>query len=237
MKITLVIPAHNEELVITNTVRRSFEILEPRLAPHDWQLVVAENASTDRTADLVTSLCAHYPRLRLHRLSTPGKGLAIRRAWEAHPADVYAFMDADLAADLEDVPRVITVALNGSVAIASRHHPNSRVSRSLVRRLTSVGYNLLAQRLLPVRVSDLQCGLKAIPHYAAAQVLPTLQQDGFVFDTELLLACHKAGHAITELPIHWTEAPNVRRRSKIGLYHTSRRMFLDLLSLRNRYTA
>lgn len=234
MKILIVIPTYNEELVIEKNLRAAAHAFERLLGGHDWELVVADNGSSDRTVEIVRDLSADRPRLSLLSVGKKGKGLAIREAWRSRDADLYAFMDADLATDLRDVPALIEAAARSGVAAGSRFHQKSAVVRSFSRRIVSRGYRLAARLLVPVKTQDLQCGFKAIRRDAADAILPHLTHDGFFFDTEILAHAERLGYVVTDVPIRWEEGRDARRKTSVKIFATAWDNFKHLWILRKK---
>jgi len=234
MKVLMVIPAYNEELVIEKSLRLTVEAFDGLLSGHDWTVLVADNGSDDRTREIVRGVADVCPRVGLLSLGRKGKGLAIREAWGSEDADVYAFMDADLATDLRDVPALVDGAARSGIAAGSRVHGKSVVVRSRARRIVSLGYRLAARVLVPVSVRDLQCGFKAVRRDAAQALLPLLTHDGFFFDTELLAHAERQGFVISEVPVRWEEGRDARRKTSVKIFATAWDNFKHLWILRRR---
>lgn len=237
MKILMVIPAYNEELVIEKSLRLAIGAFDGLLSGHDWAVLVADNGSSDRTREIVRGVAGECPRVGLLRISRKGKGLAIREAWNSGDADVYAFMDADLATDLRDVPALIEGAARSGIAVGSRTHGRSVVVRSLPRRIVSLGYRLAARAFVPVSVRDLQCGFKAVRRDAVHALLPLLTHDGFFFDTELLAHAERNGFVVSEIPIRWEEGRDARRKTSVKIFATAWDNFRHLWILRRKLRA
>ena len=84
------------------------------------------------------------------------------------------------------------------------------VTRSLHREFISRAYNLLLHAVLHTHFRDAQCGFKAIRAEVAREVLPAVRDQGWFFDTELLVVAQRAGLRIHELPVEWIEDPDSR---------------------------
>ncbi len=218
MKVVIAIPVLNEEQVLPSTAERLREFAGSRLSGRDVTIVIADNGSTDRTGEIAEELARRYPEFRHLRLAERGKGLAIRAAWNAYPADVSVFMDADLATDLEALPGLIdAAAASGGLAVGSRFHRDSKVRRSPLRRLASFGYMVFQRLLLGSRVADLPCGFKAASAAVVARILPAVKDNGWFFDSELVVRAERAGFQVTEVPVVWREDPSSGRRSKVSV--------------------
>ncbi|MEK9131252.1 MAG: glycosyltransferase [Patescibacteria group bacterium] len=234
MKIVMVIPTLNEEQIIERTLQETLRVFAESLQDYDWKVVVADNGSTDTTVAVVQTLMATEPRLGLWTTTKKGKGKAVRGAWADHQAEVYAFMDADLSADLNDVPVLLEALTDADVAVGSRFHPASNRARSLRGEIVSRGYRTLRRLFVDLPVSDSQCGFKALRREAWERIKEDLIVDSWFFDTELLAFAHRAGLTIQEVPIRWTETRYPERQSKINVWASAKDSFKHLLDLRRR---
>jgi hypothetical protein len=121
-------------------------------------------------------------------------------------------MDVDLSTDLRARLPLIAGLVSGhsDVAIGTRLAPGSRIVRSRKRELISRAYNRLLRVFLRARFSDAQCGFKAIRADAARRLLPQVADDGWFFDTELLIGAQRQGMRIHEVAVDWVEDPDSR---------------------------
>jgi glycosyltransferase involved in cell wall biosynthesis len=237
-RILITIPTWNEAAVI----ERNLETLSAavsRLFPLDECLIeVADNGSTDETRAIVKKMEERNRIIRLFELNERGKGIAIRRSWERHVADedVLVFMDADLAADLEALPRLITPIIQGNADLVcgSRFLPGSRLRRAWHRELASRAYRLLQRTTLHLPVRDAQCGFKAMSARAAQDVLPFCRENGWMFDTELIALSAKKGLRIAEIPVDWIEHRTPGRRSALNLFRHGWGFVTGILRIRQR---
>ena len=119
MKILIVLPTYNEELVIEKNLRSLFALL-PSLIPNDeWRVVIADNGSSDRTGQIVASLASTFPQLSLWTTPKKGRGNALREVWMHHDAEVYLYMDADLATDLQEIPHLLAATAEAQIVVGS----------------------------------------------------------------------------------------------------------------------
>lgn len=232
MNVMVVIPTYNEELVIGQNLKLAVTAFDGLLSGHDWSILVADNGSVDRTPEIVTDVARACPRVSLFEVGRKGKGLAIRSAWQSRDADVYAFMDADLATDLGDVPALMDGAVRTGLCVGSRFHRDSVVSRSALRHVVSHAYRLIARAVVRIDAQDLQCGFKAVRKDVADAVLPRLVHDGFFFDTEMLGHAQSLGFPIAEVPVRWEEGRDERRKTSVKIGATAWDNFQNLLVLR-----
>jgi glycosyltransferase involved in cell wall biosynthesis len=205
----VVIPVFNEEAVLAESVERLVRHLGQTCSQR-YEIVIANNGSTDRTLEIARALAEKYRDVRVLHLEEKGRGRALKTAWLESAADVLAYMDADLSSDIGEFPALIEPLANGrhDVAIGSRLLNSKLTTRCFKRELASRVYNLLHRTLLHTAFRDAQCGFKAITRKAAQGLLPSVQDTNWFFDTELLVLAQRRGYRIFELPVRWVENRN-----------------------------
>ena len=211
--VDVVVPVYNEE----SALARSVGILGDYLKKHitcRWQIVIADNGSTDGTLAIAKELAGKYPFVRCVQLELKGRGRALRKAWLESEADVVSYMDVDLSTNLDAFPELIgSLDAGNDIAIGSRLMPGSRViGRSLKREITSRSYNLLIKALFAPGIRDAQCGFKAVKREVARDIVPFIKDQAWFFDTELLLLARRRGYRIKEVPVEWADDPDTRVR-------------------------
>jgi glycosyltransferase involved in cell wall biosynthesis len=209
----IAIPVYNEERDLEASVRAVHAHVRRQL-PWATRITIVDNASEDRTPAIGARVARELEGVRFMRLDQKGRGRALRAAWLASDADVVAYMDVDLATDLAALRELIEPLLAGraDVAIGSRLVSGARVTRSLKRECISRCYNLLLRAVLHLRVRDAQCGFKAVRAGVARELLAAVRDDGWFFDTELLVVAQRARLRTLEIPVAWTEDRDSRVR-------------------------
>ena len=210
-RIDIVVPVHNEQAALQDSIRRLHEFLSHEM-PYAWRIVIADNASTDATLAMARAMAFELEHVTVLHLSRKGRGRALRTAWTASDADVLCYMDVDLSTDLRALLPLVSSLVCGhsEVAIGSRLAPGARIVRGPKREIISRGYNLLLRHVLRARFSDAQCGFKAIRADAARPLLPQIQDQGWFFDTELLILAQRRGLRIHEVAVDWIDDPDSR---------------------------
>lgn len=211
LALEVVVPVFNEESVLEKSITELANYLELELAV-TWQITIADNASTDNTPGIAARLAERMPNVFYRRLEVKGRGYALRDAWSASKAAVLAYVDVDLSTDLAALPPLVAPLLSGhsDISIGTRLGQNSRVSRGPKREFISRSYNFLLKRTMQVRFSDAQCGFKAIRADVAKRLLPHVEDNGWFFDTELLIIAERSGLRIHEIPVDWVDDPDSR---------------------------
>jgi putative flippase GtrA len=205
----VVVPVHDEERDLEQSVRRLHAHLTSTF-PYAFRITIADNASSDGTWAIARRLGAELPQVRVLHLERKGRGRALKAAWTASDAQVLAYMDVDLSTDLAALAPLVAPLLSGhsDIAIGTRLARSANVVRGPKREVVSRGYNLLLHATLGTRFSDAQCGFKAIRADRAALLLPHVEDDGWFFDTELLVLAQRVGLRIHEVPADWVDDPD-----------------------------
>jgi putative flippase GtrA len=209
--VEIAVPVLNEEQVLGDSVQRLHAYLSERF-PFSWRITIVDNASTDGTWLVARRLAQELPNVDARHLGEKGRGRALRAAWTASDATVVAYMDVDLSTDLDALLPLVAPLVSGhsDVAIGSRLAPGSSVARAPKRELISRTYNLILRAVLATRVRDAQCGFKAVRADVARRLLPAVEDEGWFFDTELLVLAEHNGLRIHEVPVDWVDDTDSR---------------------------
>ena len=209
--IEVVVPVYNEQAALATSIERLHDYLEDRF-PLPWLVTIVDNASTDDTWGEACALAHRLSGVQARRLPDKGRGRALRSAWLQSPAPVVAYMDVDLSTGLDALLPLVAPLLSGhsDVAIGSRLAPGSRVARGPKREAISRTYNLILRTTLRSGFSDAQCGFKALRTDVARALLPLVEDEGWFFDTELLVLAEHNGLRIHEVPVDWVDDPDSR---------------------------
>jgi glycosyltransferase involved in cell wall biosynthesis len=212
VKLDIVIPVYNEEHVLAGSVEKLGAYLREHNFPYSWRIVIADNASTDRTREVAAELAERFDDVVPLHVPQKGRGRALRKAWLESDADASCFMDVDLSTDLDALlPLARAVLEEGyDVSTGSRMTRGSQITRSLKREITSRGLITLIKLLFLSKLSDTQCGFKAISRQAAQELIPRIENNEWFFDTELLLLAEKGGYRVKDIPVKWIEDTDSR---------------------------
>src|SRR6201991_2320767 len=217
--VEIVVPVYKEEAGLDSSIRRLHRFLTDSF-PFSWRIVVADNASVDATPEIARRLALALPSVSVLRLEEKGRGRALRAAWSASPARVVAYMDVDLSTDLRGLLPLVAPLLSGhsDLAIGTRLAHGARVVRGPKREVISRAYNVLLRGVLRARFSDAQCGFKAVRRDVLDGLLADVVDDGWFFDTELLVLAQRRGLRIHEVPVDWVDDAD----SRVDIVRTAR---------------
>ncbi|HIH88375.1 TPA: glycosyltransferase family 2 protein [Candidatus Bathyarchaeota archaeon] len=225
--VSLVFPAYNEAEGLERAVSSALEELHG-ITPH-FEIIVAEDGSSDGTDELADRLAVVHPEVRhLHSVERLGRGKALNRAFKYARGAVLVYMDVDLATDITQLrPLVDAVRGGADLATGSRMLPDSRVTRSARRSLASQCYNTLIRTLFGTPVHDHQCGFKAFDRARLMEYIDEVDDNHWFWDTEVLIRGHRGGLKIVEIPVDWVEG----KGTKVKLFRDSYRMGSKALGL------
>lgn len=215
MYLSVLIPAFNEQQRIEPTLECFVAFLDA--SGWQYELLVADDGSSDDTAAVVERCSARHKAIRLLRgAGNQGKGAALRRAAAASDGEALVYCDADLPVDPSHLTTLLEPITGGTadLVLVSRwmHGAPPVLGVTLSRRLLSFVFRLLVLPVKPRGVSDTQCGFKAFRGAVGRELFAQLQTDGFAFDLELLCRARRRGLRVTEvaLPVRHVLGSTIR---------------------------
>jgi len=239
MKLSIIIPAHNEKRRIQKTIQTYHQFFAEKQKNNllDFELVLVLNGCTDNTLFIVESLCKQLSNLVVVNLSDAGKGLAIKMGFVnslTRVHDLIGFVDADMATSPEAFYALVQNIDKYDAIIASRYMPGAQVYplRPWYKRWGSrIIYEPLVKLLFNLSYYDLQCGAKLFKQKTIAIIVPHLVIRGWAIDLELLYLCKKYGLHTKEVPTVWYDQADSKLTLRGGM-----RMLGDVFSLRLRHS-
>ena len=229
--LTIVIPAYNEEKRLPKTISEILQYFAySRCQP---EIIIINDGSTDRTADLVKKTTRLYPHLRLINLyENKGKGHAVRCGILNAKGQYILLCDADLSTPISEVDKLIHSLLAGDhdIVIGSRKLPESQIEvrQSWYREFLGDIFSIIVRVVLVRGIKDTQCGFKCFTQRSAKRTFSKQRLYGFSFDVEVLYLARKYGFSIREVPVKWLNSP----QTSVKLIRDSIKMFIDLFRIR-----
>jgi dolichyl-phosphate beta-glucosyltransferase len=190
-ELTVLVPSYDEEHRLPGTLAGLGEFLDAWGI--DYRVVVVDDCSRDQTARVSERFGRRFSTIRLARHA--GKGAAVRQGMLAATGRIVAFTDADLPYDLTALQTGCHWIDRGDcqVVFGARDLTGAtcHVRRKLSRIVASAAFRQLVRLAISKEVSDTQCGLKIFSRSAAAEIFSRTTLDGFAFDAEVVLFCHR----------------------------------------------
>lgn len=230
MKYSIVIPAYREEAGIKgylNSLTRFFDVKFP-----DYEIIVVDDGSIDQTGKEVKSVKSskiHYYKFEKNQ----GKGKALKFGFRKAIGKIVIFLDA--GGDFP--PKQLINFINAiekdgfDIAIANKWDKKSKINYSLKRKIFSKIFRNINSLLFKINFSDTQAGLKALNKQSTQKIINQVDNNGFVFDLELLILASRNKLKIAELPVvlNWKN-----KKGGINL-KTALKMLKQTLALRHKF--
>ena len=232
LAVSFVLPAYDEEPNIEQAISEATGVAERLFAEHE--VVVVDDGSRDRTAELVQAIAERDPRVRLvSHDQNRGYGEALRTGFLEARLPFVFFTDADLQFDLAELSQFLQYA--GTVDVVAGYRKN-RQDR-LPRRLMAYGWNLLVRVLFYVPVRDIDCAFKLFDRRVLREV--DIESVGAMVNTELMVKLGRAGASVVEVgvthrPRRAGKARGANLRVILTAFREVRRMRKRLASLDGR---
>ncbi|MFN3383682.1 MAG: flippase-like domain-containing protein [Archaeoglobaceae archaeon] len=233
MKVSVVLPAHNE----AKRLRKAVEKVENQLIAlgYDYEILIAEDGSTDGTDVIAREIAEKNPRIKhLHSDERLGRGKALMNAFRICEGEIVVYMDVDLSTDLRHLGELISAIENGyDVATGSRLMKESKAKRPLKRDIASKTYNFLVRILLRSKIHDHQCGFKAFRRSAILKISEFVKDTHWFWDTEVLVLAQRLGFKVKEIPVQWEHGGETKVRFKrdvLYMFSQILRVFLEDVS-------
>ncbi|OGO24878.1 MAG: glycosyl transferase [Chloroflexi bacterium RBG_16_51_16] len=235
--LSIIIPAHNEENRLRRTLGQVFDFLAKQ--SYSSEVLVIENASTDRTFDIAREFTVSHPELRVFREAQRGKGCAVQRGMLEARGEYRFLCDADLSMPIEELKKFLPPATDGfDIAIGSREAKGAvRYNEPGFRHWGGRLINLAIQVLILPGLNDTQCGFKCFQAEAATRLFSQQTIHGWAFDIEILYLARRKRYKIKEIPIDWYFDADSKVKAVLDALHMLKDIFrIRLNSLRGRYS-
>ncbi len=228
-ELSIVIPSFNEEMRLPVTLADISAYI--RASKRETEVIVVDDGSTDRTADVANSFRGEIQRLRvIANEKNRGKGYSVRHGMlEAH-GRIVLFTDADLSAPIAEADKLLAALADHDVAIGSRALDRSLISvhQSVFREYAGIIFNFIVRAILRLPFVDTQCGFKAFRRDRCRVIFQQQRIERFGFDPELLYLARHHGLSAAEIPVRWAHSPT----TKVSMWRDSIQMFLDVFIIR-----
>jgi len=212
--LSIIVPAYNEERRLPATLETLCAYLDQRRFAAS-EIVVVDDGSTDRTAEIVRQRSARDARLRL--LQNPGncgKGYAVRNGFGEARCEWVLFTDADLSTPIEDLARLeAAIGRSGADgAFGSRALDRKLVGKRqpAAREISGRVFNLFVRWTTGLQYRDTQCGFKLFRRDVAHALAARQRLEGFGFDVEILYVARRLGYRIEEVAVRWYNAEGTK---------------------------
>ncbi len=215
--LSVIIPVYNEERRLPKTLTEIDKYL--RKQNYDSEIVVVNDGSKDKTAEVVKNLQSRIKNLRLiDNKENNGKGFVVRQGMLEAKGEYRLFTDADNATSIDQVEKMWPELEKGfEVVIGSRDIKGAviAVPQSFIRRRLGDIFNLIVQVVSGLwGIWDTQCGFKGFTQKAVDDILPKCKINRWAFDVEILVIAKTLGYKVKEIPVKWINDPESKVKLK-----------------------
>jgi len=231
MRLSVIIPAYNEEKRLPKTLREIDRYLSKQ--DYDYEILVVNDGSKDRTVEVATSLIPKIKNLKVTGYSiNQGKGYAVQFGMLEARGDYRIFTDADNSTSIDQIEKMWPELERGyDIIIGSRDIRGAILDPPqpwLRHILLGEGFKLYRKLVIGLwDIEDTQCGFKCFTKRAAETIFPKCKISRFAFDPEILIIANKLGYKIKEIPVYWKND----LESKVN-FKSIFKMALDLIKIR-----
>jgi glycosyltransferase AglD len=214
--LSLILPVYNQYDNLGENFPKIYSSLKKEFGLGNFEIVFIDDGSTDRSMQLERRFSKMSGVVLLPQKRNGGRGSALKVAIPECRGSVIGFMDTDLAVPMKFVRPAVDKVLEGhQVVVGSKYAKGAKYKRTISRLIISHGSNLLVQVILGSKVSDHQCGFKFWSAGYIKKHLHELKDNGWFFDTEMIVMAQRHGVMPYELPVEWKES----RRSTFKTKH------------------
>ncbi|MFZ5562763.1 MAG: glycosyltransferase family 2 protein [Thermodesulfobacteriota bacterium] len=194
--ISIVLPAYNEEALIGRMLDHVVDVMSTNR--FDYEILVVDDGSIDRTAERVAGKTKTNPRIRLVRHETNrGCGAAMFTGFAAAQKDLVFLTDADMQFDVSEIVSLLAVMDKADIAAGYRCPRRE----SLIRRINALGWHMLVTVFFGKTARDINCAFKLIRKPVIDAVKKDIISRGAMFSAEFLIRARRAGFVIENVPV------------------------------------
>jgi glycosyltransferase involved in cell wall biosynthesis len=218
-------PAYNEAenigVAIEDAVRVASRLTD------DFEVIVVDDGSADRTAEVVRAFSTRYPQVRLieHEVNQ-GYGAAVYDGLVAGVKDWAFFTDSDLQFVMDDLARLWELRKEGDLIIGYRAPRRD----SFIRKLNGFGWTWLTNVLFGYVSRDVDCAFKLMRREVVDEVAPRVASRGATLSAEFLVRAKAQGYPIREVPVQ--HRPRVAGSQTGAKLHVILRAFREMFRFR-----
>jgi len=176
---------------------------------YDYEILVVDNGSKDRTSEVVKNLESQIKGLKLISGSAGvGKGFAVKKGTLEAKGDLRVFTDADNSTPLQELEKMWPYFQQGyDIVIGSRNVKGAILDPPqpfLRKYVLGTGFKLLRKIILGLwDIEDTQCGFKVFNKRSAEAIFPKVKTLDFAFDAEVLAIARRQDFKVKEAPVYW----------------------------------
>ena len=229
-KISLIVPIYKAE----SFIRKNLEEIKKSVSKifPNYEIIAVIDGELDNSkkeAEKVEGITV------LSYKENMGKGYALTHGFNHSTGDYITFIDCDMDIHPDQLRNFLPYMTTADLVIGSKRHPFSKLHYPMLRRILSIGFRLYSWTILGVKLRDTQSGLKLIKREVLEVIMPLMLVKRYAMDIELCFLAQKHGFRTVEAPLH-IDFQHFNGKTSAGSLSTIKGMFMDVLSIRYRYS-
>lgn len=195
LSLTVFFPCYNEDANVRRTTEAALGAC--RKFADDFEVIIINDGSSDRTGELADALAAEHPEVRVvHNRPNLGYGGALQRGFREATKDWVFYTDGDGQFDFEEISKLLPLLERYDIVSAYR------VNRcdSIVRKINAWAWTTLVNLVFGMRIKDIDCAFKVFPRKLFDEI--DMHSMGALIDAEILAKATNLGYTIGQVGVH-----------------------------------
>lgn len=214
MKISVVIPAHNEE----SNLGKISKLLLKNFNSLIYEIIIVDDCSTDQTAVLLNQLAKRFKKIKpIYRQGNKGVGRATREGLNAvsDKSDYVLMLDCDFIQNIPDIHNMIKLSPLSSGLLGSRYIKKGQlINYPIIKKIANRTFHILIRLLLGITQLDVTNNFKLYRKEVVEKIKPLLKSEGFSINAETGIYPLLLGYQLKEVPVFW-----IGRTKNMGFSH------------------
>jgi dolichyl-phosphate beta-glucosyltransferase len=227
---SIIVPAYNEEKRSTLFIPNLIDFVKKHISSSE--IVIVDDGSIDNTRNKINNIIKQKNASSFVKVigyeKNQGKGNAVRFGVEHAKGKKILFIDADGSIQPDQIPKLLDKLDDYDFVAGDRSSAKSKIKTTLIRKITSLGFNSWVSFIFQYSYRDNLCGFKGFKKEIAKKLFSDLKDKRWIFDVELFFKAKRKGYSVYFLPIEWKHVGN----SRVHILKDSIVWFLRLIMLR-----
>lgn len=227
---SIIVPMYNEEKRSARFIPNLLSFVKNKIPK--TEVILVDDGSKDNTSGMMRSIIkiekAESFATVIGYDKNKGKGNAVAFGVKMAKGNKILFIDADGSIQPKEIPSMLSKLDECDFVAGTRASSKSKIKTTPIRKMTSIGFNLLVSLIFQYSYRDNLCGFKGFRKNIAKKLFSDLKDKRWIFDVELFYKAKKKGYSVCFLPIKWKHVGN----SRVNIIKDPILWFLRLIILR-----
>jgi len=223
ISLSVFFPCYNEEANVEPLARKTVAVLEPLV--RDWELILVNDGSRDKTGEVIDRLGAENPRIRpVHHAKNGGYGAALQTGFRSAKKDYVFFTDGDGQFDVREIETLLDRRAEADILCGYRQHRQDK----WIRKVNAACWGWLVKRMLRFRCRDVDGAFKLFRREIFDHI--KMKSNGAMISAEILARASRAGYTMIDIPV--THLPRMAGTQTGAKFRVILKAFKELVKLR-----